>query len=101
MYMYAFLCMGLVYIHKLYVNDCVTHKLAHIPKQIFDFSVASSFLDNAWALIIIYRPRSLCIVHVGFAENGLENLPCPSSLLLGVLVTLLPKVTIIVTCITI
>merc|ERR1719479_478495 len=42
-------------------------------------------------LIIIYRPRSLCIVHVGFAENGLENLPCPSSLLLGVLVTLLPK----------
>ena len=39
-------------------------------------------------------------MHVGFAENGLENLPCPSSLLLGVLVTLLPKVTIIVTCIT-
>ena len=29
----------------------------------------------------------------GLAQNGLENLPCPSSLLLGVLVTLLPKVT--------
>merc|ERR1712141_216072 len=31
------------------------------------------------------------VAHAGFAENGLENLPCPSSLLLGVLVTLLPK----------
>ena len=31
-------------------------------------------------------------IHTGLAENGLENLPCPSSLLLGVLVTLLPKV---------
>ena len=31
-------------------------------------------------------------IHSGLAENGLENLPCPSSLLLGVLVTLLPKV---------
>ena len=32
----------------------------------------------------------------GLAENGLENLPCPSSLLLGVLVTLLPKVIIVI-----
>merc|ERR1712173_372048 len=31
------------------------------------------------------------VAHAGLAENGLENLPCPSSLLLGVLVTLLPK----------
>ena len=33
-------------------------------------------------------------IHTGLAENGLENLPCPSSLLLGVLVTLLPKVSL-------
>merc|ERR1712203_825141 len=31
------------------------------------------------------------VAHAGLAENGLENLPCPSSLLLGVLVALLPK----------
>merc|ERR1712210_218455 len=31
------------------------------------------------------------VAHAGLASNGLENLPCPSSLLLGVLVTLLPK----------
>merc|ERR1712037_1007870 len=31
------------------------------------------------------------VAHAGLAQNGLENLPCPSSLLLGVLVTLLPK----------
>ena len=50
-------------------------------------------------LMVIFVQLFSCLVIfvcAGLAENGLENLPCPSSLLLGVLVTLLPKVIIVV-----
>ena len=50
-------------------------------------------------LMDIFIPFSILMiifVCTGLAENGLENLPCPSSLLLGVLVTLLPKVIIVI-----
>merc|ERR1711990_1004380 len=50
-----------------------------------DFNKTKKRMDNYLGRVVGE------VAHAGLAENGLENLPCPSSLLLGDLVTLLPK----------